>query len=516
MKAYIGKRVESGSSVRLGLSIDGWLNMLVSDLESVSDRGQFDRVFSVQDWYERTYDTKELLYDVVKRSKVRMYCGELYFFTGEIYEKMPDGLFERGLELYLVRMHIRKRDMTTKIFSSFVSRSLDAVRLYNQLRPRFNIVAFTNGVVDFNTLELHGFSSEFHVLHKNPYPYDPDADCPLWRRFLRTVLPERESRLILQMYFSLGLFDRGMMNAKIENCLTLFGAGSNGKSVVQDTMRGVLGDWSISEVNLRELFRDGDEGLRAMSKIDGHKFVFCPDIHPRDISGNEDRFKSFVSGERQLARRLRGNIYTITNIPFAVFNANELPRSTDNSYGFFRRFLYVIFENFIPEESQNRNLTSELRIEYPGILNWLVRGRKYLKSSRYKFPRSENSERQRLQVMGESNVTMSWAFARGIRSHPVAPGELFSWISVRNMYEDLLRYAEANDFPDVTINTFGKRLKDLGFNKTDKVRTPNGYKYKVYGFSSEDLNSPVPVVGDMDLGFNEDDPLEEELDDRDR
>lgn len=484
--------------------IDDWLQLYVSELERVSDAGMFDRAFGLTDWYERTYDVKELLYAVYRRSSVKMWRGELYIFTGEIYERMPDGLFERGLELYLVRMHIRKRDMTTKIFNMFVSRCMDAVRLYNQLRPRFNIVAFRNGVVDFSTGELHGFSRDYDVLHKNGYDYDPKADCPLWRRFLRMVLPEKESRLILQMYFSLGLLDRGTMDAKVENCLTLFGSGSNGKSVIQDTMRGIFGSWSIAEVSLRELFRDGDEGLRAMSKVDGHKFVFCPDIHPKDLSGNEDRFKSFVSGERQLARRLRGNIYTITNIPFAVFNANELPRSTDKSYGYFRRFLYIVFGNVIPESMQNKSLTSELKSEYPGILNWVVRGGRYLRANKYVFPRSENAERQRLQVMGDSNVTMSWAMARGIRSYPMAKGELWSWINVREMYEDMLKYAEVNDFPTVTPVVFGRRLKDLGFSKLDKVRTSTGYKYKVYGFSREDLSTPAPVVVDMDFKFDED------------
>nr|DAV38577.1 MAG TPA: dsDNA helicase [Caudoviricetes sp.] len=471
---------------------------IVDNLVSVSDRTAYDVASKAQDYRDSSASLQELVYTSVSNGDLRSMNGITYFFTGKIYEPISEDVLERAIELFLVRMHVPNRDMYYSL-NKFQKKAKQSLRLNCYLHPSFHVKAYLNGVVDMTTGVLHKFSPEFHVIYLNEYNYDPTAKCPLWNSFLRTVLPEKESRSILQMYLGLCTFDRGYMTDKVENCLMLYGNGSNGKSVIYETIDGIFGKPNVSGMGLLSLIKGGDERMRNIAAVDGKIVNVCPEIQAKDISGYEDAFKSLCSGEVQYGRNIGGNVYVVRNIPWLIFNMNNIPKSTDGSHGYFRRFLYIIFEHIIPEELQNKHLASDLKQEYPGILNWIMRGAKYLKQRKYVFPKSENAEKQRLLVMGESNVTLSWASARGVRCASATKGELFNWLKVSDMYQDMVNYAEANGFVPVDIISFGRQMTKIGFGKMNKKRTASGFLYKVYGFSEEELKTPVPVVQDMDL-----------------
>lgn len=479
--------------------LNEFLELVVSGFCAVSDRNDFALYSGLADYKESSLGIKELVYKSVSGSNARYMNGSYYIFTGRIYELLGIDVLDKAIELWLYRMGVSKRDMYYSL-KRFTAEAKLSIRMNNPLRPVFHVKAYQNGVVDFTDGVLRDFSPEYHVVYIHDYKYDPSAKCPLWHSFLKSVLPEKESRLILQMYLGLCTYDRGYMSDKVENCLMLFGTGSNGKSVIYETINGIFGRQNVSGMGLLSLIKGGDERMRSIAAIDGKIINVCPEIQARDITGCEDAFKSLCSGEVQYGRNIGGNVYVVRNIPWLVFNMNNLPKASDSSYGYFRRFLYVIFEHVIPEEQQNKHLAEDLKQEYPGILNWVIRGGKYLRERKFVFPKSENAEKQRLLVMGESNITFSWAFARGIRSAPSVKGELFSWVRASSMYNDMLRYAEANGFGTVDSVSFGRNLSKLGFGKLSRKRDAKGTLYKVYGFSEDEFKTPPPVVQDMDLG----------------
>ena len=90
---------------------------------------------------------------------------------------------------------------------------LKPIRMCNLLVPSFDIVAFSNGVVDFSRGLVNPrpmpFSPEYHVIYYHPYEFDLGAKCPRWLNFIHEVLPDKTSRMILQMFLGLGLVQRG-------------------------------------------------------------------------------------------------------------------------------------------------------------------------------------------------------------------------------------------------------------------------------------------------------------------
>lgn len=62
-----------------------------------------------------------------------------------------------------------------------------------------------------------------------------------------------------------------------------------------------------------------------------------------------------------------------------MFCLNELPKTNDTSNGFYRRFLIAPFNVQIPKNKINPNLAKDIiSHELPGIMNWVLEGRKRL------------------------------------------------------------------------------------------------------------------------------------------
>lgn len=470
------------------------LHYLTGHLESLTNKGDIVSASNMRDFAESSVAVKRYVESVARRSNVRFASDNYYLFTGEIYEKVSVALLDKAVEEWLFACGVSSKVMhySTKKFQESVRK---VVFLENKLVPRFHLKAFNNGVVDFTDGVLRPFSPEHHVIFRHPYNYDPKAKCPMWNSFLRTVLPEKESRLILQMYLGLCTYDRGTMVDKVENCLMLCGMGSNGKSVIHETIVGIFGRENVSTLGLLSLIKGGDEKLRNIAQLDGKIVNMCPEVQAKDISGYEDAFKALCSGEPQYGRNIGGKIFKIYNVPWMIFNMNNLPKASDSSYGYFRRQLYVMFQQVIPEEMQNKHLANDLKEEYPGILNWIVRGARYLRQRKFVFPKSDNSERQRYVVMGENNVTLSWVFARNLRFCKNGMNDTYELIPSKVMYDDMCKYAEKNGFNPVTEQMFGRNLLKLGLKRK---RTSNCTYYEVYGMTEDYLaRTEPPYVADI-------------------
>jgi len=212
-------------------------------------------------------------------------------------------------------------------------------------------------------------SPDMDVLYHLPYDYDPNATCPKWNKFLKEVLPQEELRFVLQEYLGLLFVDRDKI--KLEKMLIMLGGGANGKSVVFETLIRILGTENVSMYDMAQLTR-GKSSEANLADIDGKILNYASDLDPHDFSGGI--MKRLISGESMQARKLYKDPMVLKMIPLFIANANELPETTDRTKGFFRRVLIVPFNVTIEEEKQDKQLSTKLRDEYPGILNWILEG----------------------------------------------------------------------------------------------------------------------------------------------
>lgn len=441
---------------------------------------------------------------------VRYYGKDYYVFDDLIWVKVDEELLSDAFRFFLSRVGLKVTERKRTAF--FRCDFLPSVRINSHLKPRLDIVAFKNGVLDLTDYSFHSPDPSFHVMYQHPYKYDKNAKCPMWLSFLREVLPDKNARLILQMFLGLGLIERGTIynqfehgdRSKVELCLILLGTGANGKSVIYQTAMGLFGADRISGVDYDELTGSGDEGMRSRRMLRDAIFNWSSDSDANTFGRKRTGvFKRIVSGEPVLDRGIGENVKQNFRLPYLIFNLNELPYPNDTSLGFIRRLQFISFDVTIPADKQNKHLAQDLVAEYPGIFNWIVRGSKELKRRKYVFPSSEGNRRQMLLAQLKMSPTLAWCTAYGARSEPYAKHEMFSRISSADVLESITRFCEDNDMECPNSMGIGHMLSKMGFKKKC---VSTGKIYEMYGVDSESIMRPFVIRNEnFDLGYSRED-----------
>jgi len=123
------------------------------------------------------------------------------------------------------------------------------------------------------------------LTYQLPFPFEEEAICPIFMRFMNEVLEDQQLQTVLAEFFGY-IFTRHL---KLEKCLLLYGTGANGKSVFFEIINSLLGNNNISNLSLGNL---KEEHNRALIK---NKLL----NYGSEIRGNieADIFKQLVSGE---------------------------------------------------------------------------------------------------------------------------------------------------------------------------------------------------------------------------
>ena len=447
--------------------------------------------------------------ELAKDSPVKYFNGDFYMFNGKIYESVPRKVLEQAYSMLLTSLGIAPMVSNTTVMRvAFI----EVIECYNILTPSFDVVAFNNGIVDFGSglqnPTVMPFSPEYHVTYYHPYDFNPKAKCDRWMNFIHEVLPDKTSRMILQMFLGLGLIQRGTAynpyegreSSKIELCLLLIGTGANGKSVVFDVACQLFGSDRISKMDYAELTADGDEGMRGRYPIRNAIFNWSSDSDPKKFGKrNTGMFKRLVSGEPVPMRKLGKDVLEANAIPYLIFNLNERPFSEDASLGFIRRLQYVSFDVTIPRERQDPELASKIiRSELSGVFNWVFRGAQELRRRKYRFPAAKDSKKQMLKSLIGSHPVHAWTIAYGMRDSAYAKGEISVWIPAAKLYEYMVRFCEDNDLDEKeipSVQKFGRVMTDsLNF---IKKKTAGGQVYKIFGATEPDLKEDI-IIGSVE------------------
>lgn len=455
------------------------------------------------------------LRELAKDCPVKWHMGHYYMFNGKIYERISQDVVEVSYQLLMEDLQITAVMNSTRFKKEVFMKTIEQ---YNLLVPHFDVVAFENGVVDFGIPKAEPivmpFSPEYHVTYYHPYPFDPKAKCNRWLNFLHEVLPDRTSRLILQMFLGLGLIQRGdaynkyegKLASKIELCLLLVGSGSNGKSVIFDVACSLFGKDRVSSMDYADLTAEGDEGMRGRYPIRNAIFNWSSDSDPRKFGKkNTGMFKRLVSGEPVPMRQLGRNVLESNAIPYLIFNLNELPFPDDASLGFIRRLQYISFDVTVPKERQDPDLASKIiRGELSGVFNWVFRGMMEVRKRKYIFPVAGGSRKQLLKSLLGSQPILAWVRAYGLRSERGVRGEQGLWFYSKELYASLVQFCRDNNLDEDKIpsmNKFGRTMWDkLSF---VRKRMNDGMNYEVYGVNIGDLQEHL-LIDDLPGSCEED------------
>lgn len=352
----------------MGISLHSELSAIFARVE-----GQLSSVRRTRGAARRV-DALTLVCRWVLRSSSLCYIGgQLHRFDSRVYVPVEKSEIMAVLDNILVDMGVSPtevRKMSDMPLSVIIERSFSPV----------SVLCFTNGVLDLPTMAFSSaFSPERPVTETMAYPFDPKARCPMWEAFLEEVLPDGGERAVLQEFFGMVYLDRTKLS--VEKFAVLMGQGANGKSVIFEVIKRVLGADNVSTLDSLQLTSD-----KMLPYVSGKRLNFSPDVSKS--SEFDSALKALVSGQEVTGRRIFSDAEKI-KCPPLCFALNDMPVIRDLTPAFFRRMLLFRFDVRIPPERQDRSLVGKIcSHDLPGIFNWIIAGRDRLVENGGSFTKS--------------------------------------------------------------------------------------------------------------------------------
>jgi putative DNA primase/helicase len=226
------------------------------------------------------------------------------------------------------------------------------------------LINLQNGTFEFKNgkWEKKAFDPNDFLTYQLPFAYDPEAKCPKFDSYLAKVLPDECSRMVLQEFSGYVFTD-----LNLEKCLVLKGDGCNGKSVFFRILNALVGAENTLNFSMSSFSEPGNR-----AKLSNVLMNYCSDT---GFNLAPETFKALVSGEPVQARELYCKPFALKNKAKFIMNCNELPKETENTHAYFRRYEIIPWNVTISDSEKNINLADEIIAdELPGIYNWLLVG----------------------------------------------------------------------------------------------------------------------------------------------
>ena len=228
------------------------------------------------------------------------------------------------------------------------------------------LIAAENCVIDLEERTSRDHSPDYHFLSRLGCEFDPDADAPRFRAFLKEVVPSDTERLKLQEYAGYTLMHWALPYHK---ALFLVGPTASGKSTFLDTINAMLGEDTVSSLTPQQLTGERFAGAELYGK-----WANIRNDIPAATVKNTGEFKEIIGGDPMKAERKRKDPFRFEPTAKHLYAANELPATETDDEAFYRRILLVPFPETIPEPERDKHLDQKLQSELPGVLNWAIQG----------------------------------------------------------------------------------------------------------------------------------------------
>jgi len=237
-----------------------------------------------------------------------------------------------------------------------------------------------NGTLNLQTGELLPHDPALLITKLAPVAYDSQAQAPVWDKFLTDVFAGNTALIeFVKRYGGYSLIGK-----VFEHILAiLHGDGSNGKSVLLNTLLAVFGDYGCPADPDLLLSKTGEAHPTGVADLVGVRLAVTNEVEDgRRLA--ENLVKQLTGGDERKARFMRQDFFRYTPSDTFWIAANHKPQVRGQDFGIWRRIKMVPFTvKFVDDPAavepphkllKDKTITEKLKEELPGILNWLIAG----------------------------------------------------------------------------------------------------------------------------------------------
>ncbi len=231
-----------------------------------------------------------------------------------------------------------------------------------------------NGTLDLCSFEFRAHAARDLLTLQTSVNFDPRAECPTWRKCIAQWMPREGVADYVQD--SAGLSLTGRVFEEFFNLL--IGPGDNGKSTAMRVLEKLAGQyWTKTEAETLMKSRDGKKAEAPAPSLLALKGARLVTVHEIDAKHelNAALIKDLTGRDAITARGLFEKRPTTFSPQFTLWAfGNSKPKITDDSNGMWRRVRIIDFDQTIPADQRDPNLSAKLEAELSGILNWALEG----------------------------------------------------------------------------------------------------------------------------------------------
>lgn len=316
-----------------------------------------------------------------------------------------------------------------------------------------------NGLFNLDNMELEPHRSKLYLTNQLDFEYDSEADCPTWRKYLRTSLVNPETHetdweLIELLREAVGYSLTADTSMKAS--FWCVGKPDSGKSTLISFIRSMLGNLhttiDLNQLATNKFMLASIAGKRAVTFTEARVNSVLPD----------DVFKSIVGGSDEIYADVK-NKPAITFVPKAKFwwAMNDMPRVTDRSGAVYNRLHAIPFNRSIPPDERIPNLGQLLQKEKAGVFTWALAGYERLRR-RGGFITPEQSERVKTEYRLMNDTEQSFI-------SECATLDPEGNVQSSDLYRSYKTWCIENGFTPKNANQASKEWERLGFDKRVKV-----------------------------------------------
>lgn len=227
-----------------------------------------------------------------------------------------------------------------------------------------------NGTLNLKTGERQPHRRDDLLTKMTAVTHNSKATCRRWEQFLLEVMGNNHE-LVEFLQRAVGYSLTGDTR---EQCLFFcYGQGANGKSTFLEILRELFGDYSQQADFTTFLSRKGDGPRNDLARMRGARLITAVEA-PGDRGFDEMVLKQLTGGDTVVARRLYEEFFEFKPQHKLWLAANHKPVVKEQTEAFWRRIRLIPFSVTFAKGQRDQHLTSKLRKELSGILNWAVEG----------------------------------------------------------------------------------------------------------------------------------------------
>lgn len=230
-----------------------------------------------------------------------------------------------------------------------------------------HLLGTPGGTIDLRTGELREAAPDDRITRIAAITPAPAAHCPRWSTFLEeSTGGDADLCRFLRQWAGLNLTG----DVSEHTLVFLHGGGGNGKSVFVNTLAGILGAYATT-ASMDTFVAQRNEHPTSIAMLRGARMVTAVETE-EGHAWAEARIKALTGGDKIAARFMRQNYFEFRPQFKLTIVGNHRPvlRNVDDAM---RRRLCLVPFTRKPLQPDTQ-LEEKLRIEWPGILRWMIEG----------------------------------------------------------------------------------------------------------------------------------------------